>query len=118
MWQIYSAAEPVPWRNSFYVVTLIVVFPKSAHLTSKKVVKITALVTLSFVCVVIVDVCDYVGQKKANTWTETQLFPVQYMTSNDWLTAARTSDVFAYGYANYALHPTLSPQKYERPAVL
>lgn len=23
MWQIYSAAEPVPWRNCFYVLTLI-----------------------------------------------------------------------------------------------
>ncbi len=63
MRHIYSTAEPVPWRNSFYVVTLIVVFPKSAHLTSKKVVKITVLVTLSFVCVVMVDVYDYVGRK-------------------------------------------------------
>lgn len=56
--------------------------------------------------------------KKANSSIETQLFPAQYMASDDWLKAARTSGVFAYGYTNYASHPTLSPAKYEHPAVL
>lgn len=65
-----------------------------------------------------VDVYHYVGQNMQNSSTETQLFPGHYMTLNDWLTAAKTSIVFTYGYANCALHRTLSLQKYELPAVL
>jgi len=63
-----------------------------------------------------VDVYDYVGLMQKSS-TGRPLFPGQYMTLDDWLTAARTTVVFTYGYANCALHPTLSPQKCEHPAV-
>lgn len=65
-----------------------------------------------------VDVYDYVDRSMQKSSAETPLFPAQYMTLDDWLTAARTSVVFKYGYANCALHTTLSPQKCEHPAVL
>lgn len=86
IWQIYSAAEPVPWRNCFYVVTLIVIFPKKCEFNIRKKLLNNWPPNFQFcvyvcVCVVKADLCDYVGQNM-----QTALLRPNYFLRSTWHT--------------------------------